>query len=73
MNNSSSGGKLERFFAGRGFYIVLFLCAAVIGISSWVMAAGKETMDNSALNSGMSLDNKRVETVIRNMGENNER
>ena len=64
MNSSSSGGKLERFFAGRGFYIVLFLCAAVIGISSWVMAAGKETMDNSALNSGMSLDNKRVETII---------
>ena len=44
MNSSSSGGRLERFFTGKGFYIVLFLCAAVIGVSAWMMAAGNGTM-----------------------------
>ncbi len=64
MNSSSSGKKLEGFFTGKGFYIVLFLCAAVIGVSAWMMAAGNETMakDVSSVNRS-SLDNKRVETV----------
>ncbi|MBQ8264294.1 MAG: peptidoglycan DD-metalloendopeptidase family protein [Oscillospiraceae bacterium] len=31
---------LEGFFAGKGFYIVLFLCVAVIGVSAWTMLAG---------------------------------
>lgn len=31
---------LENFFAGKGFYIVLFLCVAVIGVSAWTMLAG---------------------------------
>ena len=34
------GEALERFFAGKGFYIVLFLCVAVIGVSAWTMLAG---------------------------------
>jgi murein DD-endopeptidase MepM/ murein hydrolase activator NlpD len=25
------------FFAGKGFYVVLFLCVAVIGISAWIL------------------------------------
>lgn len=32
--------KLEAFFAGKGFYIVLLLSAAVIGTSVWLMVAG---------------------------------
>ncbi len=36
----SFAGALESFFAGKGFYIVLFLCVAVIGISAWAMLAG---------------------------------
>ena len=31
MSSNSSGKRLEGFFTGKGFYIVLFLCAAVIG------------------------------------------
>lgn len=27
----------ERFLAGKGFYIVLFLCVAVIGVSAWIL------------------------------------
>ena len=38
MNKKKSFGEsLEAFFAGKGFYIVLFLCVAVIGVSAWVM------------------------------------
>lgn len=32
--------RMERFFAGKGFYIVLFLCIAVIGVSAWSMLSG---------------------------------
>lgn len=37
-----SGGKLERFFSGKGYYIVLFLCAAVIGVSAWTLLSPGE-------------------------------
>lgn len=64
MNSSSSGGKLERFFTGKGFYIVLFLCAAVIGVSAWMMATGNETMEDVSAAAEPKYDNSRVETVI---------
>lgn len=65
MNSSSSGRRLEGFLSGKGFYIVLFLCAAVIGVSAWMMAAGNETMNNDALQTSVnSSEDKRVETVI---------
>lgn len=37
------GDRLEAFFAGKGFYIVLFLCVAVIGVSAYAMLAGNGT------------------------------
>ncbi len=65
MNSNSSGRRLESFLSGKGFYIVLFLCAAVIGVSAWMMAAGNETMNNDALQTSVSTnDDRRVETVI---------
>lgn len=64
MNSSSSGGKLERFFTGKGFYIVLFLCAAVIGVSAWMMATGNETMEDVMAVNETGMDNKRVETIV---------
>ena len=63
MNSSSSDRRSERFFAGKGFYIVLFLCAAVIGVSAWMMAAGNRAMDASDVTEVMSTD-REVETVI---------
>ena len=65
MNSRSSGGRLEAFFTGKGFYIVLFLCAAIIGGSAWMMAAGERTMkeDIAGMNR-QSMENYRVETVI---------
>ena len=32
--------RVEAFFAGKGFYIVLMLCVAVIGVSAWSMLSG---------------------------------
>lgn len=61
MSSYSSGKRLERFFAGKGFYIVLFLCAAVIGVSAWIMADGNETMD---MNDLAGIGETRVETIV---------
>lgn len=46
MGNTNGPGdkKPDGFFAGKGFYIVLFLCAAVIGVSAWTLASGKSTV-----------------------------
>ena len=63
MNSNSSGHGLEGFLTGKGFYIVLFLCAAVIGLSAWMMTAGNETMEDLA-GSDVNLNNYRVETVL---------
>jgi len=46
MNERKSfGDQLEAFFEGKGFYIVLFLCAAVIGVSTWVLMTGTDVDD----------------------------
>ena len=63
MHSSSSGGRLEGFMTGKGFYIVLFLCAAVIGISAWMMAAGNGAMEELAP-TGTDFEQRRVETII---------
>ena len=63
MSSNSSGNKLEAFFAGKGFYIVLFLCAAVIGVSAWMMAVGNETMDKID-SKDVPLGVARVETIV---------
>lgn len=38
MNKKKTfGSKVEDFMAGKGFYIVLFACVAVIGVSAWAL------------------------------------
>lgn len=37
---NSFSEKLSDFFAGKGFYIVLLLCAGLIATSIWLMASG---------------------------------
>lgn len=51
-NNSS---RLEKFFEGKGFYIVLALCVAVIGISVWSIVS--EKTPDVDLDPGITLDN----------------
>ncbi len=46
MNDKSNfSKKLESFVNGKGFYIVLFSCIAVIGVSAWVLAFSGNTDD----------------------------
>ena len=44
MNNKKKPffERAEAFFAGKGFYIVLFLCVTVIGVSAWSLLTGGE-------------------------------
>lgn len=44
----SFGEKLSTFFAGKGFYIVLLLSAAVIGTSIWLIHAERSAMQEAA-------------------------
>mgnify|MGYP000843494243 CR=1 FL=1 len=44
MQNEKSG-KLDKFFAGKGFYIVLALCVIVIGISAYSLVKGTDNTD----------------------------
>lgn len=36
-DNNNISHRVERFFEGKGFYIVLFLCIAAIGVSAWIL------------------------------------
>lgn len=50
MNNKDSFSKRAgNFFAGKGFYIVLILCVAVIGASAWAMLAHQNKVDTEDL------------------------
>ncbi len=55
-NKKGFAAGLESFFAGKGFYIVLFLCIAVIAVSAWTMLSGdigsSDSMDMGSLAAG---------------------
>lgn len=57
MENNKTG-KLDKFFAGKGFYIVLALCVVVIGVSAYSLAThdAPGTVD---IDPGITLDNTR--------------
>lgn len=50
----NKSGKLEKFLAGKGFYIVLALCIVVIGISVWSIA-NHSVAKNANIDSGVTL------------------
>ncbi|MCD8087734.1 MAG: M23 family metallopeptidase [Oscillospiraceae bacterium] len=43
MKNKKGAGAKAGSLEGKGFYIVLFLCAAVIGVSAWILIANAGT------------------------------
>ena len=61
MENNKSG-KLDKFFAGKGFYIVLALCVAVIGVSAYSLAThpAPGTVD---VDPGITLENTRPQAT----------
>lgn len=61
-NQKSFADRMEAFFAGKGFYIVLFLCVAVIGVSAWSMLSGGDAAP--ADDPGMSMAVSRLEEPV---------
>lgn len=57
MENNKTG-KLDKFFAGKGFYIVLALCVLVIGVSAYSLAT-HESPGTGDIDPGITLDNTR--------------
>ena len=56
MENGRSK-RTDKFFAGKGFYIVLALCIAVIGISAVSIALNSDDGKAPELDPGLSLSN----------------
>ncbi len=49
--------KFDKFFSGKGFYIVLVLCVAVIGISAWSILSGSP-VKNAVKEPGITVQEK---------------
>lgn len=45
--------RIGDFLAGKGFYVVLFICTAVIGVSAWIL-----------LSTGSKIDTSDTESII---------
>lgn len=56
MENERSK-RADKFFAGKGFYIVLALCIAVIGVSAISIALNSDNGKAPNLDPGMTLEN----------------
>lgn len=54
MENKQGSGARAGSLGGKGFYIVLLLCAAVIGISAWIMLT----------KAGTNVENETAEDVV---------
>ena len=50
-----SENKFDRFFSGKGYYIALTLCAAAIGIMSYVYYSGQEEPAVQTANAPVSV------------------
>lgn len=46
--------KVFKFFGDKGFYIVLFLCVAVIGVSAWMISGSIGGLEDEADNTVLS-------------------
>lgn len=48
-NRGKSAAKSDKFFAGKGFYIVLFLCVTVIAASVWALLSGPGNLNEAEM------------------------
>ena len=48
-NRGNNAAKSDKFFAGKGFYIVLFLCVTVIAASVWALLFGPANLKESGI------------------------
>ena len=47
-NKKTFSARLERFVAGRGYYVVLAICAVVIGVSVWSLLKTPDQSQSTA-------------------------
>ena len=59
MKKKSFAEGMEAFFTGKGFYIVLLLCIAVIGCSAWILFQGEPEVES---NTDITLSTPEVST-----------
>ncbi len=54
--------RIGDFLAGKGFYVVLFVCTAVIGISAWILLSTGSNLGTTETGgmAGQSSENKEV-------------
>lgn len=57
MDKEKPQGRMDKFLAGKGFYIVLALCVVIIGASVWMMLSS-ESGQNVSVDPGITLENK---------------
>ena len=55
MGNKKGPGFLAGAIAGKGFYIVLFLCAAVLTASVWLLTAGTHVEDSETMEKSVDI------------------
>lgn len=48
-DKKSFTNKIGDFLAGKGFYVVLFICTAVIGVSAWILLSTGSGADTDSL------------------------
>ena len=71
MDHEKKSGGFKSFLREKGYYIVLLLCAAVVGVSGYFLLAKDraelqtETPVNATLGESASTDGASVPTVLR--------
>ena len=63
MEKKKGPGFKSGAMGGKGFYIVLFLCAAVIGVSSWILLADVGTNVETAEEAMVDISDAIVTTL----------
>jgi len=54
-NDSSKSGRFRKFFQEKGYYIVLFLCVAAVGISGYIFLSNAVAEKNSLNDQTLSV------------------
>lgn len=64
--DKSFSKKLDRFFDGKGFYIVLALCVALLGVSAYFLLTGNDgtDVDQQTMNDGYTDYEDDPETAL---------
>lgn len=60
--------KIGNFLAGKGFYVVLFICTAIIGISAWILLSTGNKMGPADIGSIASTEPDSQDVMVSSNG-----